>query len=406
MQTVTMPRLSLNDETNLLSEWYVRENDVVSAGDKLFSIETDKSTLDVESPQSGIVLKRFYDDNAVVAVLSPVCVIGEAGEVVPEELAGVTEREHARELEPDHSPEGKANTIASEPPAPTGERTVFASPRAKRLIAQNGVTTLAGITASGAEGRVLEEDVLRYLSQGAHQSAAQEPAPRAAELREVPFTKIRSIIAKNMLASLQNSAQLTMTAAFNASGLQRARAALKSAGGDSAGVTIGDLIAFGTAKTLAAYPSINAWVGEREYTEFSAVHLGIAVDTTRGLMVPTVLHAESRTLIDLSREIKMLADACRAGSIAPEKLKNGTFTISNVGAMGIQTFTPVLNPPQAGILGVGCIDYAVRQTPEGLLCYPACHLSLTIDHRVIDGMPAARFLHALCETLEQIEQLL
>jgi pyruvate dehydrogenase E2 component (dihydrolipoamide acetyltransferase) len=408
MQTVTMPRLSLNDETSLLAEWYVHENDVVSMGDKLFCIETDKSTMDVESPQNGIVLKRFYGDNAVVAVLSPVCVIGEAGEAVPEGLAGMAGGECARELEPNKPPQTEAPATAEQSPERTtdGRNAAVASPRAKRLMAQNGVASLAGIAASGAEGRILEEDVLRYLSEGAHEPAANESTTHGEGLREVPFTKIRSVIAKNMLASLQSSAQLTMTAVFNAAGLQRARAAFKSAGGYGAGVTIGDLIAFGTIKTLTSYPSINAWSGESSYTEFDAVHLGIAVDTPRGLMVPTVQNAETRTLLDLSREIKTLADACRAGSIAPEKLKNGTFTISNIGAMGIQTFTPVLNPPQAGILGVGCIDYAVRQTPDGILCYPACHLSLTIDHRVIDGMPAARFLHALCETLEQIEQIL
>lgn len=408
MQVVTMPRLSLNDETSLLSEWYVRENDVVSAGDKLFCIETDKSTMDVESPLSGVVLKRFFDDNTVVTVLSPVCVIGAAGEAVPETLTGAAEQASADKAEPKQSPQTETRETVKQPTtdANSGESAAAASPRAKRLMAQNGVSSTAGIAATGAEGRVLEEDVLRFLADGTPTPATRENAAPAEKRREVPFTKIRSIIAKNMLASLQTSAQLTMTAVFNAAGLQRARAALKSGGGDGAGVTIGDLIAFGTVKTLTAYPAINAWVGESSYTEFDDVHLGMAVDTPRGLMVPTVLHAESRTLLDLSREIKALADACRTGGIAPEKLKNGTFTISNVGAMGIQTFTPVLNPPQAGILGVGCIDYAVRQTSEGVLCYPACHLSLTIDHRVVDGMPAARFLHALCETLENIEQLI
>lgn len=404
MQIVTMPRLSLNDDTSLLSEWYVRENDEVSAGDKLFCIETDKSTLDVESPQDGVVLKRFYEENAVVDVLAPVCVIGVAGETVPEELTGAAKPEPAREAEPEDG-EKKAEAAAgkaAKSAAPTGDETGFASPRAKRLMAQNGVASLAGIAASGAEGRVLEEDVLRYLAEG----GSTETGAPAGTGREVPFTKIRSVIAKNMLSSLQNSAQLTMTAVFNASGLLRARAALKSGGGDGAGVTIGDLIAYGTAKTLAQYPSVNAWVGEKSYTEFDEVHLGVAVDTARGLMVPTVQNADRRALVDFSLEVKTLADGCRAGNISPEKLRGGTFTVTNLGTMGIQMFTPVINPPQAGILGVGCIDYAVRKTPEGMLTYPACHLSLTIDHRVVDGLPAARFLHALCETLEQIEQFL
>jgi len=392
MQIVTMPRLSLNEETSLLSEWYVKENDRVQAGDKLFSIETDKSTMDVEAPIDGVVLKRYYGDNEVVSVLAPVCAIGEPGEQPPE-----------AEIKEQAAAPSDVHVESPKTPLPPAQHTVsagaeFASPRAKRLIEQNGIRSLSGIAASGAEGRIIEEDVIAFLAGG-----AKPVEDGALDGRTVPFSKIRGIIARNMTASLQNSAQLTMSAVFNASWLQRVRAKLKEAGGEKQRVTIGDLIAYGTAKTLSSFPSINAWVGEDSYTEFDTVNLGIAVDTPRGLMVPTVFNAAKRSLLEISTEIRDLAAACREGGISPEKLKSGTFTISNLGALGIRTFTPILNPPQAAILGVGCIEYAIRQTDEGMLYYPACHLSLTVDHRAVDGAPAARFLKALCETLEGIE---
>jgi len=394
---VIMPRLSLNDETCMLSEWYVSEGDKVAVGDRLFSIETDKSSMDVESEFAGTVLKKYYGNDEVVDVLTPVCVIGAEGIVVPE-LAALTNA-----AAPVQEVKEEAPKAAAPAPAPKKEAAVVTtewrgiSPRAKKLAAEKGIKDFSRMTASGAENRILEEDVIRFLESGA----------ATGEKTVVKLPKIRKVIAKNMMNSLQSTAQLTMSSVFNASGIQACRERFKNEQGAMKGVTIGDLILFAVARTLNEFPYMNAWMpNDEEAIEFSDVNLGCAVDTERGLMVPTIMNAGRRSLLDISNDLKDMAAACRTGNISPDKLKEGTFTVSNLGAFGIRTFTPVLNPPQVGILGVGAIDYMMKKTKDGFTCYPGCSLSLTVDHRYVDGGPAARFLKKLCENLENIEALI
>ncbi len=414
---VIMPRLSLNEDTSLLSQWYVSEGDTVAAGDKLFCIETDKSTMDVDSEFAGTVLKRYYGDYSVVQVLTPVCAIGQPGEEAPElempkneaEAGNSSAAEEAGKSPAEGGKNESRNTAAAGAQTESGLQTALGlgkkgvSPRARRLAEQNGITEFQVIRPSGAENRILEEDIIRFMAEG------RVPEVRAASggRKTVRLPKIRRVIAQNMLHSLQSTAQLTLNSAFNASGIQDLRERFKREQGEMKKVTIGDLILYGVSRTLKEFPYMNAWMpSEEEAIEFEDVNLGVAVDTDRGLMVPTIMAADTKSLKEISDELKALAAECREGNIAPGKLKEATFTVTNLGAYGIRTFTPVLNPPQVGILGVGSIDYMVKKTKEGLLYYPACSLSLTVDHRYVDGGPAARFLKKLCENLETIEEWL
>ena len=421
---VIMPRLSLNEETSLLSQWYVSEGDTVAAGDKLFCIETDKSTMDVDSEFAGTVLKKYYSDYSVVQVLTPVCVIGQPGEEIPElqlpeggaeEGAGAEETAGAQTGADMGTRSGAQRNSSEQSIKAMQEGTELfsradaqpekkgVSPRARRLAEQNGITEFQVIRPSGAENRILEEDIIRFMAEG------RKPEVRAAsgERKTVKLPKIRRVIAQNMLNSLQTTAQLTLNSVFNASGIQTLRERFKQEQGKMKKVTIGDLILYGVSRTLGEFSYMNAWMlsGE-EAVEFADVNLGVAVDTDRGLMVPTIMAADTKSLKEVSDELKELAAECREGNIAPDKLKEATFTVTNLGSYGIRSFTPVLNPPQVGILGVGTIDYMVKKTKEGLLYYPACSLSLTIDHRYVDGGPAARFLKKLCENLETMEEWL
>lgn len=392
-----MPRLSLNEETCLLVEWCVKEGDKVKVGDKLFRIETDKSTMEVESDFEGTVLKLYYGEYSVVKVLTPVCAIGEEGEAAPEidmgdASASAADTEEKKNAVP-------AATAASGQSVPAGiAGASFASPRTKALAEKSGIASFQGISASGAEGRIIEEDIIRFIAGGGK-------TVKSSEGKIVRHTRIRSVIAKNMLSSLQGSAQLTLHTVFDATAVKNARERFKQSP-DTKGITIGDIIVYATVKTLEEYPSINAWVGEDELTEFEAVHLGIATDTDRGLMVPVIFDASGKTLAEISAETKRLAAECREGKLPPAKMQGGTFTVTNLGAMGIREFTPIINPPQACILGVGAIDYAMKKSGEGIVIYPCGHLSLTIDHRAVDGAPGARFLKKLCENLQHIDDLL
>lgn len=402
---VIMPRLSLNEETSLLAQWYVKEGDTVSVGDKLFCIETDKSTMDVDSEFEGIVLKILYEDYQVVDVLSPVCVIGKEGEdisLLDLPVGQEAQEEKASEAQKKEVPAAAEMSVLTVATHSSEEKHV--SPRAKWLAGKNGVTEFDSIKASGAENRIIERDIIRFLENGCVPEEHQETAQRVIKL-----PKIRKVIANNMKNSLQSTAQLTIHSVFNATGMQNCREQFKNQNGEMKTVTIGDLILYAAAKTLTEkeFSYMNSWmVSDEEVIEFGTVNLGCAVDTDRGLMVPTIFNADTRSLLHISNELKELASACREGNISPDKLKGATFTVSNLGAFGVRTFTPIINPPQVGILGVGCIDYMMKKTKEGILYYPGCTLSLTFDHRYVDGGPAARFLKKLCENLENIEELI
>ena len=160
-------------------------------------------------------------------------------------------------------------------------------------------------------------------------------------------------------------------------------------------------------RTLAKHPDLNAlMLDDNNIRLFKHVHLGVAVDTPRGLMVPTIFNADTKSLLEISKEVKVLAAACREGNISPDKLAGGTFTVSNLGNMGVESFTPVINPPQTGILGVDTITRRIKEVDGEDVTYPAMGLSLTFDHRALDGAPAAKFLKELCFALENFDLLL
>jgi pyruvate dehydrogenase E2 component (dihydrolipoamide acetyltransferase) len=211
-----------------------------------------------------------------------------------------------------------------------------------------------------------------------------------------------------MLHSLQSSAQLTHHHSFDASVLLALRARFKEGGGafGASGISVGDMILFGVARTLLEHPGMNSHFLGGGLRRFTGVHLGVAVDTPRGLMVPTVFDADKKSLLEISREVKELAGQARAGDINPDRLKGGTFTVSNLGPTGVEIFTPIINPPQVAILGVCGTVTRIREGAGGVEAYPSIGLSLTYDHRAVDGAPASRFAQALCGNLERFALLL
>ncbi len=238
-------------------------------------------------------------------------------------------------------------------------------------------------------------------------AAVESAAPVEAEYEDVAFTGIRKVIAKSMTTSLQSMAQLTQHFSFNASAIQGYRKLVKGIEAYS-GITLGDIVLCAVSRTLLDHPDLNAnMVGEDTLRRFKHVHLGVAVDTPRGLMVPTIFNADQKSLLEISNEVKSLAEQARSGKISPDLLSGGTFTVSNLGNTGVEMFTPVINPPQTGILGVCGITQRVKTGKDGeFAVYPAMGLSLSFDHRAVDGAPAAKFMQALCKNLEQFTALL
>ncbi|TVR54079.1 MAG: 2-oxo acid dehydrogenase subunit E2 [Spirochaetaceae bacterium] len=460
---VLMPRQGQSVESCIILAWKKKKGDSVSAGESICEVETDKATFEVEAPEAGTVLATLFDEGDDVPVLTPIAYIGEAGESVPDaasaptaDAAGKREDEPAAEAAVDEPPAkqtpGPAETRSA--PASDGPRTdrVFVSPRARRTARDLSVDA-AALSGTGPGGRVLERDVIaaagaREPLTRAAREMVEAGAPRpnlgtgpggrvtradvesagarsAGDARaaaeggtatrdfpgaydETPVKGVRKVIAERMLASLTSTAQLTMSAHADARALLAYRKKLKNSPPEMelSGVTINDLVHFAVARTLLSFRAMNAHFLETTIREFDHVHLGFAVDTPRGLLVPTVRFADELSLSKLAAEARRLAEKAIGGTADADELSGATFTVTNLGALGITSFTPVLNPPQAAILGVCAIELRPVQTESGVEHHPHIGLSLTIDHRAVDGAPAARFLNALCTTIANFELIL
>ena len=404
-----MPQQGLTEESSVIAEWYVKEGDAVSVGTPLFAIETGKATFDVESEAAGTVLGIFASEGDDVPIKAPVCVIGEPGEAF--------ERPSAATAVPAGTPASTADTaVPAAPAAPsvtapvkTQEGVGFASPRAKAAAERAGIDW-HGAIPTGAEGRVIERDIAALAAnRGRAAAPVKEAVQVEAEYEIVKNSGIRKVIAQNMHDSLSGMAQLSMTAYFDATEIFAFRAKVKAMG-EKLGypnISINDMILFAVSRTVLDHPLFNAHFSDKETKIFHCVHLGVATNTERGLMVPTLFNAERKSLNTISREAKALSAACRENTIRPEQLTGGTITVTNLGNNDISSFTPVINPPQTAIIGVCSPEYRVRPGKDGEIeMYRAMGISLTFDHRAVDGAPAAAFLHDFCQRLENFSLLL
>ncbi|MBE6598608.1 MAG: 2-oxo acid dehydrogenase subunit E2 [Ruminococcaceae bacterium] len=414
---VIMPKAGITVESCIIGKWQKNVGDMVKVGDILFTYETDKAAFECESTEEGELLEIFYGDGEEVPCLVNVCAVGTKGDDVsalrPASGAAPAEAAEAAAPAVEEKKEESATAPAASASAPSADGLVRISPRAKGLAERSGVN-YEGRTGTGPKGRIIEQDIRRFmLDKGAEAEEAAVAAPAAAasvptpEFEDVKFSGIRRAISKSMIRSLSEAAQLTNHHTFDATAIQSYRAALKAAGDEYAGVTIGDMVLYAVSRTLLNHPDLNAnMIGDDTIRHFKHVNLGVAVDTPRGLMVPTIFNADEKSLLEISREVKTLAEAARSGSISPDLLSGGSFTVSNLGSMGVEVFTPVINPPQTGILGVCTITQRVKEVGGEMKIYPAMGLSLTYDHRAVDGAPAARFMKELCANLEKITVLL
>ena len=426
---VIMPRQGQSVESCIIGEWFKKVGDPVQEGDILFSYETDKSSFEEPAKQAGTLLAIFYGADDDVPCLTTVGVIGEPGEsyaeFAPDQAAGTAE---APGMEAPAANAPAAAAVAA--PAVQAEGTALrgVSPRARNAAERLHVDP-AQAQPTGPNGRVIERDI-KALAQASRTgtglggrvtvadqaAAAAAPAAQAApavqgadtEYQDVKLPNIRKVIAKSMFQSLSTMAQLTHTTSFDATCIMNFRKGLKAAPEQLQvpNITLNDIILFAASRVLPKHPDLNAHFLEDKMRYFRHVNLGIAVDTPRGLMVPTLMRAEEKSLKEIAAEAKALAAACQDGSINPDLLQGASFTVSNLGTLGIEHFTPVINPPQTGILGVDCIVERVRTVDGQIAVYPAMGLSLTYDHRALDGAPASRFLQDMRAALENFQALL
>ncbi len=409
---VIMPKAGITVESCIIGTWEKKVGDEVKVGDILFTYETDKASFECESTAEGTLLEIFFEDGDEVPCLVNVCAVGEKGEDCS---ALRPAAEAAEEAAPAAQPEEKPAEVAPAPVAAAStqvEGKVAISPRARKLAERAGVDA-ALATPTGPNGRIIERDVREMMNNPPVVQAAPATVAAAApvadeEYTDVKFSGIRRAISESMHKSLSTIAQLTHNTSFDASVIMAYRKQLKALGGEYAGITLGDFILYAVSRTLLNHPDLNAnMLDNNNIRLFKHVNLGVAVDTPRGLMVPTIFHADEMSLLEISNATKELATQCREGNISPDKLSGATFTVSNLGNLGVESFTPVINPPQTGILGVCGITDRVRKGADGNVeIYPAMGLSLTYDHRAVDGSPAARFQKELGVNLENFTALL
>ena len=401
---ILMPRQGQSVESCIIIEWKKQEGDPIAEGDILCEVETDKATFEVESTAAGELLAILHEADADVEVLKPIAIVGENGEDVSAwERSSIqpTPAPNASETSPSaitksESPQTSTTTHQS------NDAEFISSPRARAAATQRGIdiTTLSG---SGPHGRIIEQDVL--AAKPTPQKAAPFSSENALEQTEIRAKGIRKVVAERMLKSLQTTAQLTLNSSVDARSILRFRQLCKQPDRQEkfGKVSINDTVLYATVKALDAFPELNAhWVGDRSI-QYKNIHLGFAVDTPRGLMVPVIKNANTLSLLELSAEAKRLASNCIEGAIDPDDLSGGTFTVTNLGAMGIESFTPVLNTPEVAILGVCAIQPKPIMNGLETEFMPHMGLSLTFDHCAIDGAPAARFIAHLREKISHIE---
>lgn len=453
---VVMPKQGQSVENCIIVGWRKAVGDNVSAGEILAEVETDKALLEIESPASGTVLALFFRAGDEVPVLTNIAAIGQPGEDVSSLWPAGAKEQPAAKVETAPAPTPAPTVAAASVPAAPVSEFVGISPRARNLAQQKGVE-VTGLAGSGPGGRIIERDVQaaalvkkpamtplarsmaaqggfnvpaqgsgvsgRIMADDLQTAAAQPepvaptvpvaapvpaPAPAEEEVRTIAVKGIRKVIAGRMLASLQTTAQLTLNASADARALLAYRQRLKESA-EALGlrqVSINDLLLLALSRVLPQYPDLNATFSDDTINQYKNVHLGFAVDTPRGLMVPVIRQANTLSLKAIAGEAKRLAAACLDSTISSDEMNGGTFTMTNLGSFGVESFTPVLNPPQVAILGVGNINLKPVQVEGEVQFIPHLGLSLTINHQVVDGAPAARFLQAFSQGVAHIELLL
>lgn len=431
-QKIIMPKQGLQMTEGFLTQWFKKEGDYVKLGEPLFEMETDKLNISIDSTAEGTLLKILHPEGDTVPITQVLAYVGEKGEKLEVEdspvavaavpvfqevapKAGEAEKPAITAQSSSGFSTPRAKLRAQErnvdiglvpPTGPEGlviERDVLAcqataaSPLARKVAEQSGLS-VAGMAGSGARGKVMAEDV-RMALHSQQAAAPDEPLETV-----VPMDGMRSGIARHMRASLDTAAQANHSMWVDMSECVRLREQLKAA---QVKVSFNDIVIRCTAKALREFPQINASREGENIIQKHYVNVGMAVATPRGLLVPVLRNADSKTLPELAAMTAEMGEKTKNGGITPDELTGGTFTVTNLGMLGVDKFTAILNAPESGILAVGAVKKQPVALPDDSVgIRPMMWLTLTYDHCVTDGAPAARFLGRIKELLENPALLL
>ena len=370
---ILMPRLSLTMKEGTVISWFKKEGDMVEKGEPLVEVLSEKATYEVEAPASGVLRKILAPEGTDVPVAGTLGIIAAPDEELPEiEVAAAVPRMEAEE----------AVAVPERKPLERIKERVIASPAAKRLARQHGID-LAQVRGTGPEGRIVEEDVRSLIEE-------VKVTPRVQEV--IPLTGIKKTAAERVSLSARTAPQSTITMEVDMSNAVKLR--------EKVHVSYTDMLVKAVAKALAEHSIINSTLENEKIKIFADINVGVAVATERGLIVPVIYNADRKTLEEIASVLKELVEKAKQGRLTKEELTGGTFTITNLGMYGVGVFTPIVNPPETAILGVGRVVEKPVVVDKQMVARPVMQLSLTFDHRVVDGAPAAEFLQKIKEFLE------
>jgi len=379
-------------EAGTIVRWLKSEGDAVEKGEPLYELDTDKVTQEVEADASGVLLKILAGEGEEIEVGKRIAVIGEEGEEVAAEPEAEPEpkaEEPAKVPKPDPLP---AERIEAPQEPSRADGRIKASPLARRIARERSID-LASLTGTGPDGRIVAEDVERAAAAPAPAHAPAAAAPLEAEV--VPLTSLRKTIARRLTEAWEAPAfQISMSADMTRA--QELHDRLREQG-----VSVTDILTKLAAVALLRHREVNAHFADDELRIFPNAHIGLAVATERGLIVPVQREVERKALIQIAAERKEIVQRTREGKLSQDDLEGGTFTISNLGMYGVEIFTAVLNPPQAAILAVGAIEEKPVVENGDFVARPLMAMTLTCDHRAVDGAKAAEFLRELKTLLEE-----
>jgi pyruvate dehydrogenase E2 component (dihydrolipoamide acetyltransferase) len=433
---VLVPPLGQTVDTVVLVTWYKNEGEAVAQGDPLFAIETDKATLDVEAPASGVLRQVTAQPGDVVKALNTIALIAAADDAQPLPARAAKPRVGGTKPRVGGTKPGRA--------APSPQRRggrIFISPRARRLIEERNIP-LAALQATGPEGAIVERDVRAYLDTQTvpaitpvarrmaeeagldwHGLSGSGPGGRITRddvaqalkmtqvvseavpppsvdneaIETIPVRSVRAVIAERMARSVASTAHVTLTAEADATALVELRHKFIQ---DGVNVSYNDLFLYVLGRALREHPQLNASLEGDSIKLWRRIHIGLAVDTDRGLLVPVVRDVNRKGLVELGQDSQVLIERAQTGQCTPDELSGGTFTLTNLGMFGIDAFTPIINLPECAILGVGRIKRQPVMIGDHVVGRQMVWLSLTFDHRLVDGGPAARFLQRVVQLVE------
>ncbi|HLY23171.1 MAG TPA: dihydrolipoamide acetyltransferase family protein [bacterium] len=387
---VVLPKLGLTQEEGTIVRWIKPEGSRVAKGEPLFEVLTDKATIEVEAPASGVLLRILVPEGTTAPVATPIALIGEPGE------------RGAAAAPPAAAPAATAASAGAAAGTVTPrDGRVRISPRARVLAASHGIDPRA-LRGSGPDGRIIERDVQRVVEAETRGTAAAAPARSVSAVPAAVSARLRAVIARRMTESLQSTAQLTLTTEADMVEAARLRdevgAELERRGGVRPTYT--DLIVRAAAIALRDHPRLNARWADGGARQLPDIHVGVAVALDEGLVVPVIRHTDRTALAEISAALRDLSERARTFRLAPAEMEGGTFTVTNLGMYDVDAFTPILNPPEAAILGAGRVHRRPVAVGDRVEVRPVMALSLTFDHRVVDGAPAAQFLQRVKHVLE------